>query len=126
MKESARNARDWYLFHLLYNCKIFEKRFGNKSEICDIKCLCLYKDTNFLANHNALALMYGLSSSVYASAKKIRAFVLIQSIKCTSADNVLVPPWRSSGVLMRMSQSTTKNVSDLLERITFSSCISLR
>jgi hypothetical protein len=36
MKESARNARDWYLFHLLYNSKIFAKRFGNKKEISEI------------------------------------------------------------------------------------------
>lgn len=47
-------------------------------------------------------------------------------IKRTSVVRVLVPPWRSCGVLMRMSQSTTKRVSDLLERMTFSSCISLR
>ena len=47
----------------------------------------------FLVNHNTLSLCLGFGGSVYASAKKIRAFVLIQSIKCTSVDNVLVPPW---------------------------------
>ena len=31
-----KNARDWYLFHLLYNSKIFEKRFGNKRNQRDI------------------------------------------------------------------------------------------
>ena len=39
----------------------------------------------------------------------------------TSFESTLVPPCLNSGVLMRMSQSTTKMVLDLLERITFSS-----
>jgi hypothetical protein len=26
---SSENARDWYLFHLLYNSKILAKRLGN-------------------------------------------------------------------------------------------------
>ena len=44
----------------------------------------------------------------------------------TSFESTLVPPCLNSEVLIRMSQSTTKMVLDLLERITFSSCMSLR
>ena len=50
-------------------------------------------------------------------------FVYLQR---TSLEITLVPPCLSSGVLMRMSQSTTKIVFVVLERITFSSCMSLR
>ena len=44
----------------------------------------------------------------------------------TAVDRILVPPCRNSGVLILISQSITKRVSDLRERSTFSSCISLR
>ena len=45
LRLGVSNARDWFslrecgdaiLFHLLYNCKIFEKRFGNKKKFSEI------------------------------------------------------------------------------------------
>ena len=39
-----KNARDWYLFHLLYNSKILAKRFGiirNSSYLCHLYLLQL-------------------------------------------------------------------------------------
>ena len=60
------------------------------------------------------------------SANFQRGLANLVYLQMTSFESTLVHPCLNSGVLMRISQSTTKMVLDLLERITFSSCTSLR
>ena len=103
--------------------EVYRAEYIDDTENVDLDDINPYSVLNISLQRNILGNLFSLQGKGGGE-----IFVIVYydwSSYLTSVVNFLTPPQRSAGVLIRMSQSTTK-IFPSSERMTFSSCKSLK